>query len=394
MIQELAPDFLRARLNSKWASFGADVLPSNPAEMDFGTAPAIQARLEEFVVRQQYGYATRGPGSPAALMTEGFVRRMHEKFGWQTDPARVVLLNDLVQAVMANVLAFTRPEDGVVLQVPSYPAFLMLLKQSGRRILVNPMRDSGTRYELDIDNFRVQIDAGARVVLLCHPHNPTGRAFTREEFAPLAQLAVERDLVVVSDEIHADLMLDGRRHIPFASMFPEAADRTVTLYSATKSFNIPGLRCAAMHFGSAALQERFDAAIPPLLLGTPAVTGMWATIAAWEDTSENWLQQMIAPLQANRDHMLARFAAELPEVAIRRSESTYLAWADFAPLGLPERPYPYLLENAKVAAGDGANFGPGYGDFIRLNFATSRAILDDKLDRIVRAVRANGAPAA
>ncbi|HVW94080.1 MAG TPA: aminotransferase class I/II-fold pyridoxal phosphate-dependent enzyme, partial [Devosia sp.] len=212
----------------------------------------------------------------------------------------------------------------------------------------------------------------------------------REELAPLAALAIERDMVVVCDEIHADLMLDGRRHMPFGAMFPEAADRTVTLYSATKSFNIPGLRCGLMHFGSAALQERFNRRIPPLLLGTPAVVGVYATIAAWEEP-EAWLEGLIRLIEGNRDHMLARFAAELPEVAIGAPEATYLAWADFKALRLPERPYLYLLDKAKVAGGDGAHFGPGYEEFVRFNVATSRSILDDKIDRIVRAVRRNAA---
>lgn len=388
MIQELAPDFLRTRLSSKWSSFPADVIPSNPAEMDFGVAPAIQRRMQELVDKQQYGYGARGAENPMGLLVEAFVRRMRERFGFAAAAERVVVLNDLVQAVMGSVMAFAEPHQSVALQVPAYPAFLALLAQSGRPVVLNPMREVGGRYEIDAEALRAAVTPDTRILLLCHPHNPTGRAFGRAELAPLAALAIERDMVVVSDEIHADLMLDGRRHVPFAAMFPEAAERTVTLYSATKSFNIPGLRCGLMHFGSAALQERFNAKIPPFLLGTPSVTGVYATIAAWEEP-EAWLDGLIRLIEANRDHLLARFAAELPEVGIDTPEATYLAWADFKALRLPERPYLYLLEKARVACGDGANFGPGYEDFVRLNVATSRAILDDKIDRVVRAVRSN-----
>ncbi|HVW94219.1 MAG TPA: aminotransferase class I/II-fold pyridoxal phosphate-dependent enzyme, partial [Devosia sp.] len=225
MIEELSPDFLRTRLSSKWSSFGADVLPSNPAEMDFGVAPGIQRRMQELVDKQQYGYAPRGAANPVALVVDGFVRRMRDRFGFAADPARVVVLNDLVQAVMSTVMAFAEPHEGVALQVPAYPAFLSLLAQSGRPIVLNPMREQAGRYAIDVEGLEAALAPDTRVLLLCHPHNPTGRAFTREELAPLAALAIERDMVVVCDEIHADLMLDGRRHMPFGAMFPEAADR-------------------------------------------------------------------------------------------------------------------------------------------------------------------------
>lgn len=391
-IEDLDPAFLRARFSAKWSSFGADILPSNPAEMDFGVAPAIQSAMRQMVERQQYGYSTRGPGSAATTLIEAFSRRMRNKFGWAgVEPDRVVVLNDLVQAVMASILAFSDPQDGVVLQVPSYPAFLAILAQSGRRTVVNPMIDAGERFELDIENIAAVTTPDVKVLLLCHPHNPTGRVFTKAELAPLARIAIERDMVVVSDEIHADLLLDGRQHIPFAQMFPEAADRTVTLYSATKSYNIPGLRTALMHFGSESLLERFQSRIPPFLLGTPASPGVFATIAAWEEEASKWGESLIGVLERSRDHMMARFAAELPEVRMHRPEATYLAWADFSAFKLQDRPYAYLLEKALVAGGDGRNFGPGYEQCVRLNFATSQAILDEKIDRLVRAVRMNKA---
>lgn len=252
------------------------------------------------------------------------------------------------------------------------------------------MQPGETRYELDIEQMAAALTPDVRLLLLCHPQNPTGRVFTREDFAPVAKLAIESDLIVVSDEIHADLMLDGRRHVPFALMFPEAADRTVTLYSATKSFNIPGLRVALMHFGSLALKQTFEKRVPPFVLGTPASIGIWATIAAWTEC-EDWCQSLIAVLERNRDHMLVRFSREMPEVTMFRPEATYLSWADFSGLHLPAQPYSFLLDRARVAGGDGRNFGPGYDNFVRLNYATSLPILDDKIDRLVRAVRINSA---
>ncbi|SMH53948.1 MalY/PatB family protein [Mesorhizobium australicum] len=387
IIQDLDPDFLRARQSAKWSSFDAPVLPSNPAEMDFAVAPAIQAAMERVVSQQKYGYSTRGPGSPGALLAESFCRRMLDKFGWDgADPARVVVVNDLIQAVMSSVLAFSEPGDGVALQVPSYPAFLGIIAQSGRQTVCNPMRDTGERYEIDAEQFQDAVDEKTRVLLLCLPQNPTGRVFPRDELAPVVERAVAMDMVIVADEIHADLLLDGRRHIPFARMFPEAADRTITLYSATKSFNIPGLRTAVMHFGSDELLRRFHSRIPPMLLGTPASPGTFATLAAWEE-SEAWCQALIKVLEANRDHMLSRLAEELPTVRMYTPEATYLAWADFTDVRMNAVPYERLLAEAKVAGGDGRNFGPHYERFVRLNFSTSRSVLDEKLDRIARAVK-------
>ncbi|RWX74794.1 aminotransferase class I/II-fold pyridoxal phosphate-dependent enzyme [Neorhizobium lilium] len=388
-VEELELDFLRARLSAKWATFDEHVLPSNPAEMDFATAPPIQRAMERVVAKQQYGYSPRGSDSPAVLLAEAFARRMHDKFGWaDADPSRVVIVNDLVQALMASVLAFSEPDQGVVLQVPAYPAFLGIVAQSGRRLVANRMIDTGSSYILDADDFVAITTSDVKVLLLCLPQNPTGRVFGKSELAPLIQHAIDNDMVIVSDEIHADLMLDGRVHVPLAKMFPEAGDRTITLYSATKSFNIPGLRTAIMHFGSAILQERFTAKIPPFLLGTPAVPGYFATLAAWEEAG-NWCDHLVEVLARNRDHMHGRFAAELPEIKIYTPEATYLLWLDCAGLPTSGVPYENFLEQAQVAGGDGRNFGAGYDRFVRLNFASSRTILDEKIDRIVRTVRAN-----
>lgn len=386
MLEFLDPAFLRGRQSSKWSTYPPDILPSNPAEMDFAVPPAVQQAMESMVAAQRYGYAPRTEASPLARLAEAFSRRMAVRYGWEAPAERTVVLNDLVQAVAATIAAFTEPGEGILLQLPSYPAFLIAIGQCDRRIVANAMRDGGDRFELDTEGLGASLPDDTRLLLLCHPHNPTGRAFSREELRPLAELAVDRDLVVVSDEIHADLVFPGRTHVPFARMFPDLADRTVTLYSATKSFNIPGLRCALMHFGTQSLRDRFHARIPALALGTPGLPGILATLAAWEHGGA-WLEALRGVLEANRDHMLARFAAELPRVRMHRPEATYLAWADFGAMALPKRPFDLLLETARVAGGDGRGFGPGFEECVRFNFATSRTILDEKIDRVVRAVR-------
>ena len=271
------------------------MLPAWVADMDFGVAPSITAALARLTENQEYGYAAREGALAAA-----FVRRMERRFGWHTDPADTVAIGDLVQASFSSVMAFSEPGDAVLLQLPSYPPFMRAIEDTGRRLIANPMRDNGTRWVLDLAAYEAAPDPRTRVLIFCHPQNPTGRAFSRTELEAVAAFAIRHDLMVVSDEIHADIVYPGNTHIPLASLHPEIAARTITITSATKSFNIPSLRCAVMHFGAPALKDRFFERIPARLLGSPGVTGVDATVAAWDD-GQPWLDEILAHLQANRD---------------------------------------------------------------------------------------------
>ena len=313
---------MRARRTNKWHKFPADVLPAWVADMDFGVAPSITAALTRLTQNQEYGYAARD-----GVLAEAFVRRMERRFGWHTDPADTLPIGDLVQASFSSVMAFSEPGDAVLLQLPSYPPFMRAIEDTGRRLIANPMRDDGTRWVLDLAAYEAAPDPRARMLIFCHPQNPTGRAYSRAELEAVADFAIRHDLIVVSDEIHADIVYPGNTHIPLASLHPEIAARTITITSATKSFNIPALRCAVMHFGAPALQERFFSRIPSRLLGSPRVTGVDATVAAWDD-GQPWLDEILAQLRANRDWLARTVATDLPGVTMRVPEATYLAWLD------------------------------------------------------------------
>src|SRR5689334_8266449 len=283
--------FLRSRRTNKWHKFPDDVLPAWVADMDFGVAPAIAEALARLARNQEYGYAARDGALAAA-----FGRRMQQRFNWAVDPTDAYPIGDLVQASFSSVMAFSEPGDAVLLQLPSYPPFMAAIKDTGRRLIANHMRDNGTRWVLDLAAYEAAPDARARVLIFCHPQNPTGRAFTRTELEEVAAFAIRHDLIVISDEIHADIVFPGNTHIPLASLSPEIAARTITITSATKSFNIPALRCAVMHFGTPALKERFFARMPMRLLGSPGVTGVDATVAAWDD-GQAWLDEILAYLK-------------------------------------------------------------------------------------------------
>jgi cystathionine beta-lyase len=372
---------LRARRTNKWHKFPEDVLPAWVADMDFGVAPPIAAALQRLTDNQEYGYAAR-----EGVLAAAFARRMQNRFGWQVDPANAVALGDLVQASFSSVMAFSEPGDAVVLQLPSYPPFMAAIKDTGRRLIANPMRDTGTRWVLDLAAYDAAPDPRARVLIFCHPQNPTGRAYSRAELEEVADFAIRHDLVVVSDEIHADIVYPGKTHIPLASLSPEIAARTITITSATKSFNIPALRCAVMYFGTPDLKARFFARIPSRLLGSPGVTGLDATVAAWDD-GQPWLDEIMAQLQANRDWLAQTIGAELPGVTMRLPEATYLAWLDFSALDLPCSAGQFFLDRARVGLNFGETFGPDYASFARLNFASPAPVLRQIVGRMAEAVR-------
>jgi cysteine-S-conjugate beta-lyase len=301
-------------------------------------------------------------------------------------PADTFAIGDLVQASFSSAMAFSEPGDAVLLQVPSYPPFMRAIEDTGRRLIANPMRDDGTRWMLDLAAYDAGPDPRTRMLIFCHPQNPTGRAFTRAELEAVAEFAIHHDLVVVSDEIHADILYPGNIHIPLASLHPEIAARTITITSATKSFNVPALRSAVMHFGAHALQERFFNRIPSRLLGSPGVTGVDATVAAWDD-GQDWLDEILAQLRANRDWLARTLATELPEVTMRLPEATYLAWLDCRALDLPSSAGQFFLDHARVGLNFGETFGSQYAGFARLNFATPAPILQQIVARMVDAVR-------
>jgi cystathionine beta-lyase len=385
----LDPAQLRRRRGEKWALHPPDVLPAWVAEMDFPLAAPVRRVVEEALALDDLGYPleVRRDDLPAL-----FAARMAERYGWSPDPGRVELLSDVVQGLYLALDRLSAPGDGVVVQTPVYPPFLAAVRQTGRRQVESPLRRSGEEggggWAMELEDLRRVLDPGTRMLLLCNPQNPTGRVFTRAELEALAELALAHDLVVVSDEIHADLIYPGHRHVAFASLGADVEARTVTLSSASKAFNIPGLRCAVAAFGSAALHRRF-LTVPRPLRGGLGALGLAATRAAWTEGGP-WLEAVRAYLLGNRARVAAFVEAELPGVEHVPPEASYLAWLDCRALGLGPSPQRFFLEHARVALSAGEAFGrPGTG-FVRLNFATSRGLLDEILARLAGALRRRG----
>jgi len=383
VLDDLDLAVLQRRKSEKWHTYPPDVLPAWVAEMDFPVADPIRCVLQEAVDDWDVGY----PVSPRDTgLPEVFAQRMSERFGWTVDPSRVEILSEVVQGLYLSLEAFAGKNEGAVVQTPIYAPFLRAVEETGRRLVENRLAVRGRDLEIDFDALRTGLDADTRVLLLCNPHNPSGRVFRRAELEALAELAIAHDLVVVSDEIHCDLVYDGREHVPFATVAPEVAARTVTLNSASKAFNIAGLRCAVAHFGSPELQRRFARVVPRHVRGGIGILGLYASIAAWRD-SQDWLDAVVPYLQANRD-FLQRFVSEhLPEVVCHVPQGTYLAWLDCAGLGIVGSPAAHFLRRGRLAVSDGRQFGAGFEQHVRVNFATSRAILQQILERLATTAR-------
>lgn len=377
----LTQEQLRLREGGKWRRYPPDVLPAFVADMDFTVAPAVQEVIERLVGRNDYGYGQLEDGERVA---NAFARRMQARYGWEVDPELTLCQIDVVQGIVAAIVALTSPGDGIVAQTPVYPPFLKAIENTGRRLVENPLVDDGDRFVVDADGLRSAADAGTRMILLCNPHNPSGRVLTRDELETIASVAIERDLIIVSDEIHSDLLYPPARHIPIASLGPDVAARTVTLTSATKAFNIAGLRCSVAAFGARALHDRFAAAIPEHLLGRPNRLGVEATITVWAQGDE-WLERVLGYLDRNRRRVAQTVCAA--GIHHHAPEGTYLAWLDCTSLDLPgESPYEFFLERAKVGLSDGAEFGRPGERCVRLNFATSAEILEQILERMTSAL--------
>jgi cystathionine beta-lyase len=385
-LDQLSEAVLRQRTGEKWQLYPPDVLALWVADMDYPIAEPIRRRLQRALDVGDTGYPLHPlPTRLPAL----FAERAEQRYGWRIEPRRIELLSEVVQGMYVAIHQFTAPGDGVIVQTPIYPPFLSAVANLGRTLRDNPLRETEEGYALDLDGLRAQA-ARARMLLLCNPHNPTGRVFRRDELEAIARVAIEHDLIVVADEIHADLVYRGARYIPFASLSPEAEARTITLTAGSKAFNIAGLRCGLAIFGSDALKRGF-VGFERHLRGGLGGLGILALEAAYRHGGA-WLDDVLAYLEANRDFVAEFVRSELPGVRHFAPQGTYLAWLDCRALGLAPSPHRYFLERAKVGLSDGPTFGPQGEGFVRLNFATSRAILTRALEQMAKALRSGDGP--
>lgn len=368
---------LASRIGAKWAGAKDRQIAAWVADMDFPLAPRIHDVLLDVLTRDDLGYPS---GEMTRRVQVGFAERMETRYGLTIDPESAVVLSDVMQAVALSIMTFTDPGDGVVFFTPTYPPFYSVVQDAGRRVIGSELVSGKDGYEIDHDALTSLVERERpRCILLCNPQNPTGRVFDRDELSFIATIACAHNLVVISDEIHADLVLNGATHTPIATISNDIAQRTITLGSATKAFNVASLRCAVACFGSEELASRF-ASNPRLARGGVGMLGMLAALTAWSEC-DPWLEALLVYLEGNRALINAR-VQDLDGVMFYPPQATYLAWLDFHQAGLGADPAAALEERAGVIMSSGMSFGQGGEGHARLNFATPRPILEDVLDRI------------
>lgn len=363
---------LRDLTGIKWSRDGPDVLPAWVADMDLAPPDFAVEAVTALAARGDFGYNR----TAADALPEAFAAWQTRHHDWEPEVDRLTLFNDVLHAIEVSLWLHTKPGDGIVLLTPIYPPFLKTVHSTGRRLIDVPLDPDGWR--LDPDRLAAAIDSDTRAVLLCSPHNPTGRVFDQAEREAIAEVVARHDLLLISDEVWGDLTHPGHRHRPMATV-GDLADRTVTISSASKAFNLAGLRSAVAHIGHTDLRRTIEG-LPSHLLGAVSSPGAEAAVACWT-AGDDWLAATCGYLTDRRDQLAARLAADAPEIGYRQPEATYLNWMAF-----PERLGPEPADRLKaggLSLSPGTDFGPGGAGFARLNVATSPELLDRIVDRLV-----------
>jgi cysteine-S-conjugate beta-lyase len=379
-IDSTTPAMLRARGSFKWTAPGPDGFGAAVAEMDFGAAPAILDALAGLSADANFGYL---PPFLADELAAACAEFQKHRYGWDTDPALIHHVPDVLKALEIAITRFSRPGSPVILPTPAYMPFLSVPGFVGRDIIQVRMRDDNGLFTLDLDAIEDAFRAGGHLVIFCNPYNPLGRVFTEQEMAELTAVVDRHGGRVFADEIHGPLVYPGMRHVPYASTSDTAAAHTLTATSASKGWNLPGLKCAQVILTSEADRQRWEE-MGFFAAHGASNPGVAANIAAYRH-GEVWLDEVVGYLDESRRLLAGLIGRHLPQVRYRPPDGTYLAWLDCTAMELPVTPGE-LINAAQVTVVDGPAFGNGGAGSLRLNFATPQPILTEMVERVAAAL--------
>ncbi|MBU8788582.1 MULTISPECIES: MalY/PatB family protein [Bacillus] len=359
-----------------------DALPMWVADMDFRAPQEVIDALQQRIEHGVFGYT-----SPNAATKESVAEWLSRRHGWEIDPSAITFSPGIVTALGIAVQAYTDPGDSVIVQPPVYPPFFDMVKRNGRNVLYNPLIEKNGRYEMDFDDLGRKLqEPNVKLLILCNPHNPSGRSWTKDELAKLGQLCLSRQVTVVSDEIHSDLMLHGLKHTPFASISRELAELSITCIAPSKTFNLAGLQVSAIIIPDLAKRNAFLKTMQRVGLSSLnafAVTGMEAAYSK----GEPWLDSLISYIENNMEEVRAFLARELPEVKMMIPDASYLIWLDCRALGLSDQELKdRLLHKGKLILEPGPKYGPGGEGFVRMNVGCSLQVVKEGLKRLKTAL--------
>lgn len=372
---------VRARGSAKWSGYPEDVLCAPVAEMDYRTAPEVQRELLAATERELYGYPSAAMQADVREALSDWYRRTAQ---FEVAPERIHSLPDVLKGIELGLRLFNRAGAPVVIPTPSYPPFFAVSATVRLDVVEVPCLRTERRWELDLDGIQRAFAAGAGTLILCNPHNPLGRVFTREEMAAITEIVDRHRGRVIADEVHAPLTYPDHTWLPYASSSEAAARHTVSLMSASKGWNLAGLKCAQVALHTDADEEAWGT-LSPMESHGASTLGLIGNAAAYRHGGA-WLRDTMSYLDGIRSQFGELLARELPEIAYLPPEGTYLTWLDCSRLELPS-PQRFFLEQAKVALTDGDQFGQAARGGVRLNLATSRGVLEEIVERMAKAVR-------
>jgi cystathionine beta-lyase len=363
------------------AYFGTpDVTPLWVADMDFASPDAVTRALQERAAHPVYGYTLYPESAYEVLMA--WLKKRH---GWEVQREWIVMVPGVVPSLFASVMAFAKEGEGVIVQPPVYFPFFSAVTTNHRKLIENPLRLAGDRYLIDFDDLEQCAAEGARLMLFCSPHNPVGRVWSKAELTELLHIARRYDITILADEIHADLVYSGQRHLPLA-LLAEKTDKVITTVAPSKTFNIPGLGLSCVIAQNAAHRHAIKKAFETLHVSNNNPFSIAAFEAAYRG-GEAWLDSLLVYLQGNRDFVSDYVAKHLPAIRVVPAEGTYLLWLDCRNLGLNDvKLREFFVREAKVGMSPGKVFGKNGSGFMRLNIASPRRVIAEALDRIREAL--------
>ncbi|MGV8048975.1 MAG: MalY/PatB family protein [Anaerolineaceae bacterium] len=361
----------------KWLTYPKEVLPLWVADMDFQCPQAVQDALHERVDHGIFGY-----GVPPADFAEIVIERMRRRYDWNVAEKEINYVPGVVTGFNLGIRAVCQPGDAVIIHTPAYPPFYSGPQNANLVLVENPLiRNADNSYSIDFDLFEKQIiENKVKAFILCNPQNPTGRVFTHDELTKLAEICLRYQVIICADEIHCDIIYEGHKHIPIASLSPEISSITMTFMAPSKTYNIAGLYASVVVTQSPDLNRKLCSTRNGIV-GYPDVLAMTAARAAYK-YCEDWLEELLKYLQGNRDWLYQALPEKLPGFHMALPEGTFLAWLDCRALGLEENYKDFFLENAKVALNDGVEYGKDGNGFVRLNFGTQKATLIEAVERM------------
>lgn len=363
--------------------FGKEnVQPLWVADMDFETPDFIRQAVAKRAEHPVYGYTFRSDS-----FSNSIINWMKIRHNWEVKKEWVSFSPGVVPALNMAVLAFTKPGEKVIVQPPVYFPFFSAVKNHGRELVYNQLIENDGKYEIDFEGLESQIDEKTKLLLFCHPHNPVGRLWSQTELERLVEICSRKNVIIISDEIHSDLMLNGNVHVPLASISEKAAEICITCIAPSKTFNLAGLGTSALIISNPELKKSYEKILEDLHVGMGNLFGIVSTIAAYNN-GEEWLNQLLEYLNENYSVLTKFFAEHIPRIKVIPAEATYLIWLDCRGLGLKGKDLRnFVIEKAGIGLNDGPSFGPGGDGFQRINIALPKSELIKALERLELAVK-------